>query len=186
MLNEKVCGILTDTDITWKVIASGKTACSTPVSLIMSGNPMSMKPTDSSQLVFPAMVCHSIRHVPVMGNSSNVIGMLDINDGVGDAMRRISKSNPEGNNCLNVSLKSIIHTSEEAPFVYDKDSVTNAAKLMAKTRKTAVLVKDMSNKVVGILTTLDLMLRVVADRLMAHSTTVARVMTPHPNTISSL
>eukprot|EP00471_Norrisiella_sphaerica_P001174 CAMPEP_0184483646 /NCGR_PEP_ID=MMETSP0113_2-20130426/5327_1 /TAXON_ID=91329 /ORGANISM="Norrisiella sphaerica, Strain BC52" /LENGTH=789 /DNA_ID=CAMNT_0026864195 /DNA_START=60 /DNA_END=2429 /DNA_ORIENTATION=- len=192
-LNGEVCGIITDSDITRRVVAAGKKASSTPVSLVMTGNPLSMKPSDQAFDALQIMVDRHFRHLPVMRTKSSIVGLLDINRCLSDAIKRNEDSDflKSGQGCLSglkFTLEQVIERNEEeAPFVYDKDPVIDAAKVMAKSRKTAVLVKDFKRNVVGILTTKDIMLRVVAARLMPHSTTVARVMTPHPDTaLSSL
>eukprot|EP00472_Partenskyella_glossopodia_P013892 CAMPEP_0197523764 /NCGR_PEP_ID=MMETSP1318-20131121/8578_1 /TAXON_ID=552666 /ORGANISM="Partenskyella glossopodia, Strain RCC365" /LENGTH=717 /DNA_ID=CAMNT_0043076555 /DNA_START=21 /DNA_END=2174 /DNA_ORIENTATION=+ len=187
-LNGEVCGIITDSDITRRVVAVGKAASSTPVSLVMTGSPLTMKPSDPAFEALSTMVGRHFRHMPVMRNksSSSVVGLLDINKCLSDAIKRNEgKDALKGGvfSGLNFTLESVVNGADEAPFVYDKDPVIEAAKVMAKLRKTAVLVKDFNKTVVGILTTKDIMLRVVAARLMPHSTTVARVMTPHPDTV---
>eukprot|EP00467_Chlorarachnion_reptans_P007753 CAMPEP_0114497768 /NCGR_PEP_ID=MMETSP0109-20121206/6509_1 /TAXON_ID=29199 /ORGANISM="Chlorarachnion reptans, Strain CCCM449" /LENGTH=801 /DNA_ID=CAMNT_0001675189 /DNA_START=58 /DNA_END=2463 /DNA_ORIENTATION=+ len=188
-LNGEVCGIITDSDITRRVVAEGKKASSTPVSLVMTGSPLNMKPTDPAYDALHTMVEKHFRHMPVMRSKSSIVGLLDINRCLSDAIKRNEGSDALKSGALSglaFTLEQVINkNSEEAPFVFDKDPVIDAAKLMKKTRKTAVLVKDFKRTVVGILTTKDIMLRVVAARLMPHSTTVARVMTPHPDTVPS-
>ena len=60
--------------------------------------------------------------------------------------------------------------------------VDRAAKLMAAKNVGAVLVVD-DNRLVGIFTERDLLVRVVAQRLDAHATRLADVMTREPQTI---
>eukprot|EP00466_Bigelowiella_natans_P006339 jgi/Bigna1/140997/aug1.59_g15705 len=186
-LNNEVCGIITDSDITRRVVAAGKKASSTPVSLVMTGSPLSMKPSDPAYEAIQTMVDRHFRHMPVMRNKSSIVGLLDINRCLSDAIKRNENNDMMRSGVfsgLKYTLQQVLNRNEEeAPFVLDKDPVIDAAKVMARTRKTAVLVKDSSKSVVGILTTKDIMLRVVAARLMPQSTTVARVMTPHPDTV---
>lgn len=186
-LNGEVCGIITDSDITRRVVAAGKKASSTPVSLVMTGSPCTMKPTDPAFDALSMMVDKHFRHMPVIRNKSSVVGLLDINKCLSNALKSNANSDALKSGLLSglhLSLEETIEAQgKEAPWVYDKDPVIEAAKVMANTRKTAVLIKDSTMKTVGILTTKDVMLRVVAARLMPGSTTVARVMTPHPDTV---
>mmetsp|Transcript_17934 Transcript_17934/g.28557 ORF Transcript_17934/g.28557 Transcript_17934/m.28557 type:complete len:799 (-) Transcript_17934:99-2495(-) len=184
-LNGEVCGIITDSDITRRVVAEGKKAKVTPVSLVMTGNPLTMKPTDPAYEALKTMVDRHFRHMPVMRSKSSIVGVLDINKCIWDAIKRNEGKEELGHiSGLGFTLREVISRNvHEAPCVYDKDSVTDAARVMKERRKTAVLVRGSHEKVVGILTTKDIMLRVVAARHTASNTTVARVMTPHPDTV---
>ncbi|KAJ3271848.1 hypothetical protein HDV01_006133 [Terramyces sp. JEL0728] len=74
------------------------------------------------------------------------------------------------------------------PGVSVKSSVRDAAKAMKSYHGTAVLVTgtpDGEGKVAGIFTTKDIVLRVIAASLDPGTTSVIRVMTPHPDYVSS-
>lgn len=62
-------------------------------------------------------------------------------------------------------------------------SVSEAAKLMAKKKVSAVLVVE-DGRLVGIFTERDAVYRVIAKGLDAHTTRLAEVMTPDPTTVA--
>ncbi len=189
-LGGEVCGIITDSDIARRVVAAGKNAGSTPVSLVMTGSPTTVSPGEKAVDALLQMVERHFRHLPVIRNKSSVVGILDIQRCLSDALRRHQEGKSGAAAAtmsvgLSTTVESVVNSDAEAPFVQDKQTVVDAARVMARSRKTAVLVRDASGTVVGILTTKDVMLRVVAARLIPGSTTVARVMTPHPDTIAA-
>lgn len=73
-------------------------------------------------------------------------------------------------------------TLEQRTIVNVKCSVVQAVKLMKGRKETASLVTDEQGQaLVGIFTTKDILLRVVAAGLDPATTTIIRVMTPHPD-----
>ena len=79
------------------------------------------------------------------------------------------------------SLRSIVAGS--APATASRTTtVLDAALLMQKTGKGALLVLE-SQKLIGIFTERDALFRVIAARRDPATTTIADVMTPHPQTI---
>lgn len=79
-------------------------------------------------------------------------------------------------------LTQVLDYSHPLPIVTLKTSVRDAARLMKDMRQTAVLVYDQHQQELhGIFTTKDICLRVLAPNdLEPRSTSVVRVMTPHP------
>ena len=77
------------------------------------------------------------------------------------------------------------------PEVSIRSSVRDAARIMKQTHSTAVLVLNHSthgsefDKLGGIFTTKDVVLRVIAAGLDPAITSVIRVMTPHPDSVPS-
>jgi CBS domain-containing protein len=79
------------------------------------------------------------------------------------------------------SLRSIVAGS--APATASRaTTVLDASLLMKKTGKGALLVLE-SQKLIGIFTERDALFRVIAARRDPATTTIAEVMTPHPQTI---
>lgn len=70
------------------------------------------------------------------------------------------------------------------PEVSVKCTVRDAARTMKAHRQMAVLAFD-NNSLAGILTTKDVVLRVIAAGLGPETTSVVRIMTPHPDSIQS-
>jgi CBS domain-containing protein len=69
------------------------------------------------------------------------------------------------------------------PVVNSKASVYEAARVMRETHSSAVLIVSDAGKLVGIFTTKDLVLRVIAADLAPETTNILRVMTKYPDTI---
>jgi CBS domain-containing protein len=85
-------------------------------------------------------------------------------------------------------LKKINNERGSFPAIPVKCSVKDAAKMMKLYHSTAVLAQgtpDGADKVAGIFTTKDIVLRVLAASLDPNTTSVIRVMTPHPDFVNS-
>jgi CBS domain-containing protein len=85
-------------------------------------------------------------------------------------------------------LKKGEHPFGDFPSISVKSSVREAARTMKVYHSTAVLVlgtPDGDDKVGGIFTTKDIVLRVIAASLDPNTTSVIRTMTPHPDFVSS-
>jgi CBS domain-containing protein len=79
------------------------------------------------------------------------------------------------------SLRSIVAAARPPP-PRGSTTVLDAALLMKKTGKGALLVLE-NHKLIGIFTERDALFRVIAARRDPATTTIADVMTPHPQTI---
>ncbi|KAI9203729.1 uncharacterized protein BJ171DRAFT_139419 [Polychytrium aggregatum] len=85
-----------------------------------------------------------------------------------------------------VILNSADQLQADVPEVSVKASVRDAAKVMKESHQTAVLVlaaPEGEDRLNGIFTTKDIVLRVVAAGLDPATTSVVRVMTPHPDSV---
>ncbi|KAJ3015365.1 UNVERIFIED_CONTAM: hypothetical protein HDU68_012761 [Siphonaria sp. JEL0065] len=92
-------------------------------------------------------------------------------------------------NLHSVLSKNDLHGGD-VPEVSIKASVRDAAKVMKQFHQTAVLVLSangggVEEKLGGIFTTKDIVLRVIAAGLDPATTSVVRVMTPHPDSVES-
>ncbi|ORX98573.1 CBS-domain-containing protein [Basidiobolus meristosporus CBS 931.73] len=112
-----------------------------------------------------------------------------------DAIEGMGKEWPINNSNVTVSMFQFMDLLKEKiscptlanlidgvqpPEVTPKTSVKEAARLMKKEKSTAVLVTEES-QIVGIFTTKDIVLRVIAAGLDPSNCSVVRVMTPHPD-----
>jgi CBS domain-containing protein len=77
--NEKLVGIFTERDYARKLILRGKSSKDTPVSEIMTKNPLTVSPENSIDDCMTLMTERRIRHLPVCENEK-LIGMLSIGD----------------------------------------------------------------------------------------------------------
>ncbi|KAJ3207126.1 hypothetical protein HDU82_004053 [Entophlyctis luteolus] len=107
-------------------------------------------------------------------------------DGDQVGMVRLQHGCPELHTVLS---KNDISGTGEIPEVSIKASVRDAAKVMKQFHQTAVLVLSSAisgeEKLAGIFTTKDIVLRVIAASLDPAVTSVVRVMTPHPDSLDS-
>jgi CBS domain-containing protein len=96
-------GILTDTDITRRVVAKFVDPGSTAVSEVMTPNPMCVAMTDSAMDALMTMVEHHFRHLPVVDSDGSVVGLLDIAKCLDDAISKLErKQNSNANTAENV------------------------------------------------------------------------------------
>ncbi|KAJ3012800.1 hypothetical protein HKX48_006080 [Thoreauomyces humboldtii] len=84
-----------------------------------------------------------------------------------------------------LSQIDVEHMDNMVPEISIKATVRDAAKAMKENNQTAVLVSagEMDERIGGICTTKDIVLRVLAASLDPNTTSVVRVMTPHPDSI---
>jgi len=87
----KVLGILTDNDVTRRVIAQYKGEAETPISAVMTENPKSVQHDSDSLDALTTMVKGRFRHLPVIGPQGHVAGLLDIAKCLSDAITRLER-----------------------------------------------------------------------------------------------
>jgi CBS domain-containing protein len=88
----ELAGILTDTDITTRVVAKNVVVSSTEVSQVMTPNPTCVSMTDSATDALATMVENHFRHLPVVDDEGSVVGLLDIAKCLNDAITRLQRS----------------------------------------------------------------------------------------------
>jgi signal-transduction protein with cAMP-binding, CBS, and nucleotidyltransferase domain len=77
----------------------------------------------------------------------------------------------------------LITDGKGAATVSLSDTVLTATKQMKEQRMNSVIITSVSNKPVGILTSKDVLMRVVAQGLSPATTNVDKVMTPNPECV---
>ncbi|KDO28056.1 hypothetical protein SPRG_20216 [Saprolegnia parasitica CBS 223.65] len=174
-------GILTDTDVTRRVVALGNDPGFITVADAMTANPTFVQEADSAMDAMFMMLEGKFRHLPVVDADLRVSGMLKIQKCLYDAIRRLD-DNARG--LMSPSLQSILDADAQAmpPLLSATDSILHAARQMASSRKAALVVNS-QQKLVGILTPKDVLLRVVGGGLDVLSTPVGDVMTKNPEAI---
>ncbi|GMY12579.1 CBS domain-containing protein CBSCBSPB3 isoform X2 [Fagus crenata] len=205
--NALLSGILTDKDIATRVIAEGLRPEQTVVSKIMTRNPIFVTSDSLAIEALQKMVHGKFRHLPVVENGE-VIALLDITKCLYDAISRMEKAAEQGsaiaaavegverqwgNNfsgpyafietlrerMFKPSLSTIIAENTKVAIVSQSDPVYVAAKKMREFRVNSVVIMT-GNKIQGILTSKDILMRVVAQNLSPELTLVEKVMTPNP------
>ena len=86
--DDVLVGIVTQGDCAIKVLLPGLDAKQTPVSQVMTGNPVTVKPDDPLQGCMALMAARGFRHLPVL-NAGKVVGVISIGDVVKDIIREL-------------------------------------------------------------------------------------------------
>nr|DAD34222.1 TPA_asm: hypothetical protein HUJ06_004862 [Nelumbo nucifera] len=153
------------------------------------------------------MVQGKFRHLPVV-ESGEVIALLDIAKCLYDAIARMERAAEKGKaiaaavegvekqwgtsisgpntfietlreRMFRPSLSTIISENTKVVTVSPGETVLTAAKKMLEYRLNSAIV-SVGNKPQGILTSKDILMRVIAQNLSPESTPVEKVMTPNP------
>lgn len=205
--NALLSGIVTDKDIATRVIAEDLRPEQTLVSKIMTRNPIFVASDSLAIEALQKMVQGKFRHLPVVENGE-VIALLDITKCLYDAISRMEKAAEQGSaiaaavegverqwgstfsapsafietlreRMFKPSLSSIISENNKVGILSPSDPIHVAAKKMRELRVNSVIVMT-GNKIQGILTSKDILMRVVAQNLSPELTLVEKVMTPNP------
>ncbi|XVE83424.1 hypothetical protein DITRI_Ditri16bG0087700 [Diplodiscus trichospermus] len=205
--NALLSGIITDKDIATRVIAEGLSPELTVVSKIMTRSPVFVRSDSLAIEALQKMVQGKFRHLPVVENGE-VIAMLDITKCLYDAISRMEKAVEQGsaiaaavkgvgrhwgNNfsapyafietlkerMFKPSLSTIIAENSKVAIVSSSDPICVAAEKMREFRVSSVVIMT-GNKIEGILTSKDILMRVVAQDLSPELTLVEKVMTSNP------
>ncbi|KAG9443981.1 hypothetical protein H6P81_015321 [Aristolochia fimbriata] len=206
--NALLSGIVTDKDIATRVIAEGLRPEQTIVSKIMTRNPVFVSADSLAIEALQMMVQGKFRHLPVVENGE-VIALLDITKCLYDAISRMEKAAEQGSaiaaavegverqwgsnfsapyafietlreRMFKPSLSTIITENNKVATVLPSDPVYLASRRMKELRVNSVVVVT-GNKPQGILTSKDVLMRVVAQNLSPELTHVEKVMTPNPD-----
>lgn len=205
--NGLLSGIVTDKDISTRVIAEGLRTEQTIVSKIMTRNPSFVMADTLAIDALQKMVQGKFRHLPVVENGE-VIAMLDITKCLYDAISRMEKAAEQGSalaaavegverqwgsnfsapyafietlreRMFKPSLSTIIAENSKVAMVSPSDPVYVATKKMRELRVNSVIIVA-GGQLQGILTSKDVLMRVVAQNLSPELTLVEKVMTPNP------
>lgn len=77
--DRQLLGIFTERDYARKIILHGKSSADTPMSAVMTPDPITVSPSDSIDLCMEVMTEKHIRHLPVT-NDQGAVGMVSIGD----------------------------------------------------------------------------------------------------------
>ena len=87
---DKLLGIVTERDLMTKVLAKGRNAQSTPVSEVMTPNPMCVPPEMPVSDAVVIMIERGFRHLPIAGPAGKMLGVFSVRDAlpreIGNAM----------------------------------------------------------------------------------------------------
>ncbi|XP_077212204.1 CBS domain-containing protein CBSCBSPB1-like [Tasmannia lanceolata] len=205
--NALLCGIVTDKDIATRVIARELKLEDTLVSKVMTRNPVFVLSDTLAVEALQKMVQGKFRHLPVVENGE-VIALLDIAKCLYDAIARMERAAEKGKaiaaavegvekhwgtsvsgpntfietlreRMFRPSLSTIITENSKLLTVSPSDSVLTVTKKMLEHRLSSAVV-TVENKPQGILTSKDILMRVISQNISPESTPVEKVMTPNP------
>lgn len=205
--NGLLSGILTDKDISTRVIAREVKMDETPVSKVMTRNPIFVLSDSLAVEALQKMVQGKFRHLPVVENGE-VVALLDIAKCLYDAIARMERAAEKGKaiaaavegvekqwgtslsgpntfietlreRMFRPALSTIISENSKVVILSPDDSVLAATKRMLELKISSAVVA-FENKPRGILTSKDILMRVIAQNLPPESTPVEKVMTPDP------
>ncbi|XP_047963497.1 CBS domain-containing protein CBSCBSPB3-like isoform X2 [Salvia hispanica] len=202
--NVLLSGIVTDKDITTRVIAEDLRPEQTVISKVMTRNPIFVNSDSLAIEALQKMVQGKFRHLPVVENGE-VIALLDITKCLYDAISRMEKAAEQGSaiaaavegverqfgsslsasssfietlreRVFKPSLSTIISENSRVAVVAPSDPVQIAAKKMRELKVNSALVMT-GNSIQGILTSRDILYRVVAQNLSPDLTLTEKVET---------
>lgn len=81
-------GIVTERDITRRIVSAGRDPRATPLGEIMTPRPDTLAPDDTARDALELMRIRGIRHLPVVDDEGRVMGMVSVRDLYG-AMQRV-------------------------------------------------------------------------------------------------
>ncbi|CAF2138271.1 BnaA02g11600D [Brassica napus] len=205
--NALLCGILTDRDIATRVIAKELNLEETPVSKVMTKNPVFVLSNTIAVEALQKMVQGKFRHLPVVENGE-VIALLDIAKCLYDAIARMERSVEKGKaiaaavegveknwgtsiagpntfmetlreRIFKPLLSTIIPDDTKVLKVGLEETVLAVTMKMVEYESSSAMVMA-ENKLAGILTSKDILMRVIAQNLPPETTAVEKVMTQNP------
>ncbi|KAF9208265.1 hypothetical protein BGZ49_009317 [Haplosporangium sp. Z 27] len=206
-------GIMTDKDLAFRVVAEGLDVRNTLISQVMTKHPYCVTTDTSATEALNKMVNGGFRHLPCLNADGDVVGLLDITKCLYEALEKLEKAHKSSKQLVdalegmqsewaqstNPGLRSYVDIMREKMSSPDlntileeyhgvaeiqaKTSVREASKAMKQIRATASLITE-DGRITGIFTTKDIVVRILAAGLEPDITSVIRVMTPHPDTVS--
>lgn len=78
--DEHLLGIVTERDVSARVVAAGIDPDTTPLSQVMSPEPRWLAPDDSITEALELMRRHSFRHLPVLDDAGRPVAMVSVRD----------------------------------------------------------------------------------------------------------
>ncbi len=73
---QKLIGIVTDRDLTLKIVAEGHDAKSTKMEAVMTRKVVTCRAEDDLQKALDAMSEHQLRRIPVVDNDNKILGII--------------------------------------------------------------------------------------------------------------
>ncbi|KAH8071603.1 hypothetical protein JL721_4103 [Aureococcus anophagefferens] len=84
-----LAGIVTDNDVARKAVAAGLDCDATPASAVMTARPTCVRSGDAALEALRLMVSNHFRHLPVLGESGAIVGVLNMQKCLYEAITKI-------------------------------------------------------------------------------------------------
>jgi len=173
-------GIFTERDYMKKLILKGRASSTTPLKDVTEYQLTTVTTDTTLDECAALMVKKIIRHLPILGNDGNIVGMMSVRDianhmvhaGFDSSDLQLDK-NPD---TVEDVFNKLGRVSSEECFVQPHDSVFKALELMDRHRIGAVFVLD-GQKLAGIFTERDYLHKVRLAEKASKDTIVEDVMT---------
>jgi len=88
--DDELIGIISERDITHRILACGLNPQATPLIEVMTENPESLHPKDSCLDAIELMLTRNIRHLPVVNDEKKVVAMVSMRDLLEAALDRLN------------------------------------------------------------------------------------------------
>lgn len=200
----RLIGILTDSDVSIKVAASGLSLRGTRVEDVMTPNPLCVREHERADKALALMAEKRARHLPLLDAKGGLSGMLDIAKVLYDAITRLEKTKDASNAVFPALSRMVLGGDGPIPTLAEalegrppaatarpEDAIDVAFQGLRTTRR-SVLVLDEAGKLVGILSKSDVAKRALRTALADDDEVAALrrlrvrdVMTPRPDSILS-
>jgi CBS domain-containing protein len=209
-----LAGIITDTDITRRVVAKHVDPRVGVIADVMTPDPMCVSNSDIAMDAMSTMVENHFRHLPVLDDEGAVVGLLDIAKCLNDAISKLEKVQSNGNDSAEKLLNQALQGSGNGAALHallgpllshsfgGKSTPTLRSILSGRpstivTPQASVLSAGLlmaetrkaalvveDGHLIGIFGFKDMMSRVIANDLDVETTCVADVMTADPEFVS--
>lgn len=103
-----LAGIITDTDITRRIVAKRIDPATATASSAMTPSPRCVATTDSALDALTTMVENHFRHLPVVDEGGNVVGILDIAKCLNDAITKLERNHEKSNSSAEQVVKQVM------------------------------------------------------------------------------
>ena len=104
----ELAGILTDTDVTRRVVGKHIDPASTAVSEVMTPQPTCVFLEDPATDALMTMIENHFRHLPVLDREGAVVGLLDIAKCLNDAISKLERSQVKSKSAVDDAVKNAI------------------------------------------------------------------------------
>ncbi|MBC8292134.1 MAG: CBS domain-containing protein [Proteobacteria bacterium] len=90
--SNRLKGIFTERDVLNNLVGLGPEVTKTPVRKLMTGNPETLRPSDSIAYALNKMSLGGYRHIPLVDNSDALVGVISVKDIVNYLVKLFPKS----------------------------------------------------------------------------------------------